>query len=315
MDLRVAGVREERALAVRTPDRGGVRALGIRRQVEDVAVAAGSEDDRVGDVGRDVAGDEVAHDDAARPPLDDDELEHLVADELLHRASRHLPLQRLVGAEQELLPGLTARVERAGDERTAEGAVRERAAVLAGERHALGDALIDDVHRHLGEAVDVRLAGAEVAALDGVVEQALHRVAVVLVALRGVDAALRGDRMRAAGRVLEAEVQDLEPELTQGRRRGAAGEAGAHDDDPVLSLVRRVDELHVELVLLPLALDGPRRDFGVERHVFVHPTRPTMTASGTAENPSVRITAAAIANFWIVGEMPRLLMPSDWNIE
>ena len=30
-----------------------------------------------------------------------------------------------------------------------------------------------------------------------------------------------------------------------------------------------------------------------------------MTASGTAENPSVTITARPIANFWIVTEMPR----------
>src|SRR2546430_6053007 len=57
-----------------------------------------------------------------------------------------------------------------------------------------------DVDRHLGEPVDVRLARAEVAALDGVVEQPVDRVAVVLVVLRGVDAALRGDRVRAADR-------------------------------------------------------------------------------------------------------------------
>jgi len=70
-----------------------------------------------------------------------------------------------VGAEQELLAGLAAGVERAGDEGAAERAVGEGAAVLAGEGHALGHALVDDAHRQLGEAVDVRLAGPEVAAL------------------------------------------------------------------------------------------------------------------------------------------------------
>ena len=109
-----------------------------------------------------------------------------------------LALERLVGAEQQLLAGLAAGVERARDLRAAEGAVGEQAAVLAGERHALGDALVDDVDADLGEAVDVGLAGAEVAALDRVVEEAVDAVAVVLVVLGGVDAALRGDGVRAA---------------------------------------------------------------------------------------------------------------------
>jgi hypothetical protein len=110
-----------------------------------------------------------------------------------------LLLELLVRAEEELLPGLAARVEGAAHLRAAERAVGEEAAVLARERHALRRHLVDDVHRHLGEAVHVRLAGAEVAALDRVVEQALHRVAVVLVVLRRVDPALRRDRVRARG--------------------------------------------------------------------------------------------------------------------
>ena len=60
--------------------------------------------------------------------------------------SADLPLERLVRAEQQLLAGLAARVERARDLRAAERAVGEQAAVLARERHALRDALVDDVH-------------------------------------------------------------------------------------------------------------------------------------------------------------------------
>ena len=70
----------------------------------------------------------------------------------------HLPHQRLVGAEQQLLAGLAARVERARDLRAAERAVVEQAAVLARERHALRDALVDDVDAQLRQPVDVRFA-------------------------------------------------------------------------------------------------------------------------------------------------------------
>ena len=107
--------------------------------------------------------------------------------------------------------------------------------------------------------MDVRLARAEVAAFDGVVEQAVNRVAVVLVVLRGVDAALRGDRVRAARRVLEAEARDVVAELGERRGGGAAGEAAADDDHLVLALVRRVDELHLELRVRPLLFDRTRR--------------------------------------------------------
>ena len=69
-----------------------------------------------------------------------------------------LPHHRLVGAEQQLLAGLAARVERARHLRAAERPVVEQAAVLARERHALRDALVDDVDAQLRQPVDVGFA-------------------------------------------------------------------------------------------------------------------------------------------------------------
>ncbi len=197
VDLGEARVGEVRAAPVRPPDRGGVGVLGVGGEVEDVAVAAGGEDDGVRGVGADLAGDEVAGDDAAGPAVDDQQVQHLGARVDLHVPGGDLPGQCLVGAEQQLLPGLAAGVEGAGDLHAAEGAGVQQAAVLAGERDALGDALVDDLHRHLGEPVHVGLAGAEVAALDGVVEQPADGVAVVAVVLGRVDAALGGDGVGA----------------------------------------------------------------------------------------------------------------------
>ena len=93
-------------------------------------------------------------------------------------AEADLAGQLLVGAEQQLLAGLAAGIERAADLRATEAAVVEQAAVLASERHALGDHLVDDVDADLGQPVDVASRDAEVAALDRVVEQAVDRVAV-----------------------------------------------------------------------------------------------------------------------------------------
>ena len=172
----------------------------------------------------------------------------------------HLPHQRLIGAEQQLLAGLAAGVEGARDLRAAERAVVEQPAVLARERHALRDALVDDVDAQLRQPVDVGFARPVVAALDRVVEQPVDAVAVVLVVLGGVDAALRGDAVGAPRAVLDAEVQDVVAQLAERGGRRGAGEAGADADDRVLPLVGRVDQLHLELV--PVPLFGDRRRTG-----------------------------------------------------
>ena len=117
----------------------------------------------------------------------------------LVRTGGDLLLQRLVGADQQLLARLAAGVERPLDLGAAERASLEQAAVIADERHPLGDALIDDVDADLGQPVGVGLAGAEVAALDGVVEEAEDAVAVVAVVLGGVDPALGGDGVARRG--------------------------------------------------------------------------------------------------------------------
>ena len=50
VNLRVAGIGEERAALVGAPDGGDVAALGVGGEIEDVAVAAGGQHDGVGRV-------------------------------------------------------------------------------------------------------------------------------------------------------------------------------------------------------------------------------------------------------------------------
>ena len=255
VDLRVAGVGEERALAVRPPARRDVAALGVGGEEEDVAVAAGGEHHGVRELACDLTGDQVACHDAAGLAVDHDQFEHLVPRVHLDGAERDLPFHRLVRAQQQLLTGLPAGVERARHLGAAERAVVQQAAVLAGERDALGHALVDDVHRHLGQSVHVGLAGPEVAALDGVVEEPVDRVAVVAVVLRRVDAALRGDRVGPARAVLVAVRLDPVARLGEGGRGRAPGQPGADDDHGQLAPVRRVDQPGGEGTAFPAGLD------------------------------------------------------------
>ncbi len=177
--------------------------------------------------------------------------------------------QGLIGAEQQLLAGLAPGVEGTGDLGATEGTVVEEAAVLAGEGDALRSTLVDDVVRHLGQAVHVGLTTAVVAALHRVVEETEGRVAIVLVVLRGVDTALGGDRVRPPGGVVVREDLDVVAELTQGGGGGGAGEAGADDDHLELATVVGGDQFQVELVVVPLVGQRALGDLRVERECHV----------------------------------------------
>src|SRR6202012_2564020 len=109
-------------------------------------------------------------------------------------------------------------------------------------------------------------ARAEVAALDGVVEQTINTIAVILIILGGVDAALGGDGVGAARRVVEAEAVHAVAEFGQRGGGRTAGQASADDEDAVFALVGRVDQLHVEAALVPFLGQRTGGNFGVEGH-------------------------------------------------
>ncbi len=266
VDLREARVGEQRAALVRAPRRGDVAVHRVGREVVRGAVAARAEQHGVAGPLLDLARLQVARDDAARLSVDHDDVEHLAMGHERDGARVHLPHHRLVRTDEELLARLSARVERARHLRAAERPVVEQTAVLARERHALRHALIDDVDADLREPVDVGLARAIVAALHRVVEEAVDAVAVVPVVLRGVDAALRGDRVRTARAVVDAEGEDVVAELTERGGGRCAGQARTHADDRQLATVGRVHQLRVELVPIPFPFDGTARDLAVERH-------------------------------------------------
>ncbi len=200
--------------------------------------------------------------------VDDDQVEHLSPGEHLDATLVDLPIERAVRAEQQLLAGLAASVERAGDLRAAKGTVVELAAVLTGEGDALRHAVVDDEIAHRRQPVDVCLASAVVAALHRVVEETVDAVAVVLIVLGGVDAALGCDGVGATRAVVHAEALHDISELREGGGGGGASEPGTHHDDFELPLVGGVDELELELVPLPLLLERPTGNLGIElRHV------------------------------------------------
>ena len=264
MNLREARIGKQGAATGGTPGGGDIAAHRVGRKEKDIAVATGRKDHRIGGMAADFSVGEITHDDAFGVTADEHEIEHLGARVHFDAAFFDFLFKGLIATDEQLLTSLTAGVKGARDLSATEGTVVEKSAILAGKRHALRDALVDDRVRHFGESIDIRLARAEVATLDGVVKQTAHRVAVVAVVFRGVDAPLRGDRMRAARAVLITKAFHLIAQL--GKRCGGrtTGQTGADDDHGKFPLVRRVDELGVHLVLGPLLFKRAGWNLAVE---------------------------------------------------
>lgn len=256
VDLDEAGVCEISAAAGAAPRRGDVGVSCVRGEIINVSVAAGAEEHGVGDVAFDGAGGQVSGDDAAGFAVDDDQVEHFLAGVHLDVAVVDLAHEGAVCAEEKLLSGLAAGVEGAGDLGAAEGAVGEDAGVFAGEGDALGDALVDDFDGDFGESVDVGFAGAEVAAFDGVVEEAVDGVAVVAIIFSCINPALGGDAVGTARTIEDGEGFDAVALFAEGGGGGGAGESSADDDHVIFAAVGRGDQFHLELVALPPRLDG-----------------------------------------------------------
>ena len=109
----------------------------------------------------------------------------------------------------------------------------------------------------------VGFAGAEIAALDRIVEETEDGVAVVLVILGGVDSALGGDGVGTTGAVLIAEAIYLIAELGKGCGGGTTGEPGAHHDDFKFPLIGWINQFGVHFMGRPFIGKRTGGDFGI----------------------------------------------------
>ncbi len=237
-----------------------VAAHGVCGEEEAAAVTTSCYEDGVAREALDFACDHVTYDDALSVAVNDDEVKHFGAGVHFDVTLADFFFHGLVGTEEELLTSLTAAVEGTLKLGTTEGAVVEQTAVFTSEWYALGDALVDDVAGYFGQAVDVAFAGTEVTTLDGVVEEAVVGVTIVLVVVGGVDATLSCDGVGATWAILVAEALDVVAKFCKCCSGSTTSKTRTYDEYGVLTTVVGVDELGVGLVLGPLLFDRTFRD-------------------------------------------------------
>ena len=322
MDLGETRIGEKRPAAVSTVSCRHIATHRIGRQEERIAVAAAGQNHRIRRMGLDFAGHHVPRDDAFGLTIDNDQIEHFVARMHFDRARRNLMTQLRVNPEEQLLPGLAARVKCPRHLRPTKGTVGQHPAIFPGEGHALRHTLVDDVRADLRQAVDIRLTRAEVAALDRVHKQTVHAVAVILVILRRIDPALRRDAVRPARTVLIAKALHVVALLAEDGRRRSSRQTGAHDDQLVATLVARTDQLARRFEIGPFVGQRTGRNFRIEggrAHEFEEAVNSgaTRRSSGKIFRKPVREATGMLANPIINAQAtsnpPSLIKPDDFR--
>ena len=200
---------------------------------------------------------EVSGHDALGMTIHGNQVEHLLAGVHLDLTGCNLPAQGTVCPDQELLSGLPTGIKSPADLRSAKGSVCQKAPVFTSKGNSLGHALVYDVDAHLSEAMYVGLSGTEVTPLDRVIEKTVDAVTVVLVVFGRVYASLGRYGMSSAGGVLVTKAVNVIAQFAQRCRGRPTGKPRTNDDNPVLSLVRGVDQLRGKAMVVPLLGDGP----------------------------------------------------------
>ena len=142
-------------------------------------------------------------------PVDFNKIEHLSPGKQSDRTFIDLPHKRPVGAEKELLTGLSTGIECSRDLSSSERPLCKYSSIFTGERHTLGNALVDDAGADFRKPVNVVFPRPKIAAFDRVVKEPPHAVTVNLVLTRRIDAALSGDTMRSSWRILYTKTLNI----------------------------------------------------------------------------------------------------------
>ena len=251
VNLNVRGICEVCTLTIALDSSCTVTTHSIGREEVGVTITTSSNHYGIGAETLQLTSNEVLGNDTTSTTVNDDYILHLVTGIELHLASLYLTAQRAIGTQQQLLTGLTLSIECTAYLSTTERTVSQHATILTGKGNTLSHALVDDVVRHLSQAIDVSLASTIVTTLHGVVEQTIDRVTIVLIALGGIDTTLGSDRVSTTGRVLNAQVDDVEAHLTQRSCCRGTSQASTNDNDVELQLVLGVNQTLMSLIFFP----------------------------------------------------------------
>ena len=218
VDLRVAGICHVGASPVGLPSCGHIGPHRIGAQKEHISIPPAAQHNGMGSMAFNFACNKVPGNDSPRLSVHLDHVHQFVTVVHGHFSLGNLTAQGTVGTQQQLLARLALGIKSPAHLDPAKRPVVQQSAVISCKRHALCHALVNDIRADFGKAVHVCFPAPVVASLDGIIEQAVHRVTVVLVVFGSVDAPLGRNGVGTPRAVLKTESLDVVAHFSQRRR-------------------------------------------------------------------------------------------------
>ena len=251
VNLRKAWICEVCSPLVALPSCRTVAVHGIGREEISTAVTACGNDHGVCTESLKLSCHKVSCNDTLCLAVDYDEIKHLMTRVACNGTGCDLPVEGSVCTEKELLSGLSAGIECTAYLHASERTVGKISAVFPGERNALGYALVNDGCADLCKTIDISLPCTVVATLDGVIEETVNRVIVILIVLCGIDTSLGGDGVRPSWRIADAENLDIVAEFAESGGSRSSAETGSDYDYFKFPFVVRTDKTNFRLTFGP----------------------------------------------------------------
>ena len=212
----------------------------------------------------DLTSNQVACDDSSCFAINFDKVEHLMATVHFDFTSTDLPIHRRISSEQQLLTSLSFGIKGARDEYPTKRAVVEQSPIIPCEGNTLSDTLVNDVGRYFCKTIYVGFSRTIIAAFDGIVKQAMNRVAIALVVFSGIYSPLCCDRVCTTWRILKAKRLDVITQFCEGSRSRATSQTRTNHDYIDQTFVGWTDQADVVFVTCPFISYWTFRDMCVE---------------------------------------------------
>ena len=256
VNLNKTGIGKGCTLLMANPGRTSVTVHGIGRKVIHIAITTCSKHHSMGGIAFQLTGYQIAYYNATGTGLTvlvghHHQIHHLVTFVQCNTAAGYLTAQCTISTQQQLLTGLTAGIECSAHLCTAKRTVVKQSTVVAGKGNSLRHTLVNNVATHFGQTVHIGLTGTVVTSFNGVTEQTLHTVAVILVILGCIDTTLCSDGVRTARRVLNAENIHFEAHCSQRSSGRGTGQSGSNNNDIYFPLVGGIHQLLTGFIVGP----------------------------------------------------------------
>ena len=205
MDLYITGISKSSTFFVCLPGSTYIGSHCHGRQEEYIAISTGCKNYSMCTVSLCFSGNDISYNNTPCLAINEDQVQDFQT--RIHRnvGETHLPALCLVGAQKQLLTGLSPGIKCSGDECSTERTIVEHPSIFSCKGNTLGNTLVNDIVTYFRQSVHICLSGPVVTTFYCIVEQTVDTVAIIGIVFCCIDTALGSNTVCSSWTVLVTE--------------------------------------------------------------------------------------------------------------